>query len=306
MRLNHFIAALFSFIFSISCMYSEHYLAISAIFQNEAPYLKEWIEYHHLAGAEKFYLYNNSSTDEYKEVLQPYLQTGIVELTDWPTPAGEAFVPCQKRAYNHCIKAHKEEAFWIAFIDLDEFIVPVQGMSIPAILKDYEDQGGLYVYWQNFGTSNLPSIPKDKLLIESLVMKYPFDHKGNRIGKSIVRPAKVSKYFLHNGAYRDGSHTVSSDGIVMDKTKDFSRLPVIDKIQINHYYTRAEDFFFGVKIARKQRIKPELAWSDKRIAQKLTGANKVRDETILKFVPELKKRMEGKPEGVKSAETLRS
>jgi hypothetical protein len=31
-------------------------LAITAIFQNEAPYLKEWIEFHLLMGAEHFYL----------------------------------------------------------------------------------------------------------------------------------------------------------------------------------------------------------------------------------------------------------
>ena len=38
-----------------------------AIFQNEAPYLKEWIEYHRLIGVEHFYLYNNGSTDNYDE-----------------------------------------------------------------------------------------------------------------------------------------------------------------------------------------------------------------------------------------------
>ena len=36
-------------------------VAVCAIFKNEAPYLKEWIEFNHLVGVEHFYLYNNNS-----------------------------------------------------------------------------------------------------------------------------------------------------------------------------------------------------------------------------------------------------
>src|SRR4051794_11337491 len=48
---------------------------VCAIFQNEAKYLKEWIEYHRLVGAQHFYLYNNRSTDHYMDILQPYIDS---------------------------------------------------------------------------------------------------------------------------------------------------------------------------------------------------------------------------------------
>jgi hypothetical protein len=35
------------------------YLSICAIFRHEAPYLREWIEFHKLIGAERFFLYDN-------------------------------------------------------------------------------------------------------------------------------------------------------------------------------------------------------------------------------------------------------
>jgi hypothetical protein len=57
-------------------------LAICAIFQDEAPYLKEWIEFHRLVGVEHFYLYNHRSRDHYQEVLKPYILSGLVELID--------------------------------------------------------------------------------------------------------------------------------------------------------------------------------------------------------------------------------
>ena len=48
-------------------------LAVAAIFKDEAPYLREWLDYHLLAGVEHFYLYNNDSTDDYAEMLKPYV-----------------------------------------------------------------------------------------------------------------------------------------------------------------------------------------------------------------------------------------
>ena len=54
------------------------YLSIAAIYRNEAPYLREWIEFHKLVGVERFFLYNNESTDDHRAVLAPYVEAGIV------------------------------------------------------------------------------------------------------------------------------------------------------------------------------------------------------------------------------------
>ena len=59
-------------------------LSICAVFRNEAPYLREWIEFHRIVGVEKFFLFNNRSEDDYKSVLTPYIESGLVELTQWP------------------------------------------------------------------------------------------------------------------------------------------------------------------------------------------------------------------------------
>ena len=45
------------------------FLSVVAIAKNEAPYIKEWIEYHKLVGVERFYFYDNGSTDNTREVL---------------------------------------------------------------------------------------------------------------------------------------------------------------------------------------------------------------------------------------------
>src|SRR5579872_6224210 len=128
-----------------------HRLAVCAIFKNEAPWMKEWIDYHHdVLGVNRFYLYNNESSDNYMAVLQPFIDDGIVELIDWDSAdpshivkgafmdvpwAGE-----QIGAYNDCLKNRAfGQAQWVAMIDIDEFIVPVNGVkAFYKLLKDAE------------------------------------------------------------------------------------------------------------------------------------------------------------------------
>jgi hypothetical protein len=65
------------------------YLAACAIYLNEAPNLQEWIEFHRLVGVERFYLYNDNSTDDHRAVLAPYVDEGIVVLKDWSIRPGQ-------------------------------------------------------------------------------------------------------------------------------------------------------------------------------------------------------------------------
>src|SRR5580700_200790 len=93
------------------------HLAICAVFINETPYLREWIEFHRLVGVEKFYLYQNRSEDDWQSVLQPSIDEGLVEVTDWPRRP-----PRQIQAYQHFINKHRGEPGWVAFLDCDEFL----------------------------------------------------------------------------------------------------------------------------------------------------------------------------------------
>ncbi len=46
-------------------------------------------------GAKHFYLYNNLSQDNYLEVLQPYIESGDVELIEWPYRCQNLWQHCQ-------------------------------------------------------------------------------------------------------------------------------------------------------------------------------------------------------------------
>jgi hypothetical protein len=75
------------------------YLSASTIYRDAASYLAEWIEFHRLMGVERFFLYDNGSTDGHRDVLAPY-ESGhpvatvadAVRRLPWPGPRPAACV----------------------------------------------------------------------------------------------------------------------------------------------------------------------------------------------------------------------
>lgn len=98
----------------------KYFLGVAAIMKNEKPYLKEWLEYHRLQGVEHFYLCDNGSTDGTAAYLEPYVAEGVI--TYIPLPG----VDKQAECYEKIVAGYGRETEWLAFIDLDEFLVPLQ------------------------------------------------------------------------------------------------------------------------------------------------------------------------------------
>src|SRR5690349_3747787 len=143
-------------------------LAVCAVFRDEARYLAEWVTFHRLQGVERFYLYDNRSSDDWRSELEPEIEAGIVEVQHWP------FEPAQLGAYQHCLEHHRDDARWIAFIDLDEFLFSPTGRPLPEILRKFDTHPGVVANWRMYGTSGWERAPEG-LVIENFVMRGPDD-----------------------------------------------------------------------------------------------------------------------------------
>ncbi len=244
----HFLTFLFLCISPLCARDYRHSVSACAIFQNEAPYFSEWLAYHFLMGVEHFYLYNNNSTDNYLEVLQPWIDREIVELRDWPNSTDPGFwgYTTQPAAYRDAIKRSKGKTKWLAIIDLDEFILPMKERNIRRTLrKHYSDAAAVYVTWLQFGTGGVTVGPGESIL-RSLTRCAQLENMWNTIGKSIVRPDKVATcvdpHFcvLKTGIYFDGDGNPGTNvGIHHNKL-----------LRINHYTFRDEWFFWNIKVPR--------------------------------------------------------
>lgn len=266
-------------------------LSICVLFQNEGPYLKEWIEYHKLLGVEHFYFFNHLSTDEYLQILKPYLQEGLAELHDILTVADnfDTYYAMQCKCYTDCLARTRGISKWVAFIDPDEFLLPIQEQSLPEFLKDYEKFGGVAANWLMFGTSNVKKIPNHQLLIESLTLCSEKHFGGNRYVKSIVRPERASHFEnAHQPVYLAGYYGVNTDKFPIEGDK--TNVILTNKLRINHYWTRDEDFFYRVKIPR------QIKWGGKPDPKSIMEKMNVKkDDTILRYVPALKNSINAQP-----------
>ena len=146
------ICVLFFSFFAYSSNY-KYELAICSIFQNEARFMKEWLEFYKLVGVQHFYLYNNFSTDNYLKILNHYIKKGEVEVIDWNiTNEG---LNAQYTAFNDALRKTKGIVKWLAYLDLDEFLFPVQVNSLLDFLDEFEEFGGVCANWVMFGTSDV-------------------------------------------------------------------------------------------------------------------------------------------------------
>jgi hypothetical protein len=257
------------------------YLSIWSLYQDEAPYIREWIEFHRLVGVERFFLYDHYSADHHREALAPYVEDGIVTLYDWPIDPG------QVQAANHCLEHHRDDSRWIAFLDLDEFLFSPTGRPLPEVLAEYEDWPGVVVNWASFGTSGHLT-PPDDLVIESYTMRTD-NPAVNGHKKSIVQPARVVR--CRGGLYdfTDGQsvdeNMQPSDGRAGD-TVSFS------KLRINHYHTKSE-IEFERKIAKPRADRRGVRRVKAPLREKIVAElNETSDETLVPYAPAVRDALE--------------
>jgi hypothetical protein len=212
--------------------------------KDEGPYLREWIEYHRLVGVEHFYLYDNGSSDSTTRIMDEYRRRRLVTWRPWPERPG------QLSAYKDALAAYGNESFWMAFIDVDEFIVPAVGDSLVDVVRAYEEFPALVVFWLLFGTSYFKARPPG-LQIENFVWRAVDDCPLHGIYKSIIQPVRASSHGgnPHSFRFADG-YAVTEGKVPVDSLANGPVWPFTHaKIRINHYFTRSEEEW-GRKVRR--------------------------------------------------------
>ncbi|MCE5332002.1 MAG: glycosyltransferase family 92 protein [Bacteroidales bacterium] len=223
----------------------KYYLTICAIAKNEGPYFKEWIEWHKKLGVEKFYIYDNESTDNTKEVLEPYINSGLVEYIYFPGKRQQLL------AYDDCLEKHRLDARWIAVIDLDEFIVPQKDATIPEFLRKFESYPAVEINWLIYGSGGAREIAEGNVMDRFKYHSLP-NHISNRHVKSIVNPRRVFCFIGCHEVARMSGRTVDSHGEIIKKNfRD--REPQQDVIRINHYAVKSYEEFLNKRSRGRAR-----------------------------------------------------
>lgn len=211
-------------------------LAVCGIVRDEAPYLLEWIAWHRLIGVERFIMFDNVSRDGTTEMLTKLAQAGVVDHVVWPNPEG---LPAQRAAYIAGLARLDWRCRWLAFIDADEFLLPLRGETLPQILADFETAAGLVVPWRIFG-SNGHVEQGSELVIERFTRRAAADHHLNHSVKTIVQPRLVARPDIHTPKLVAGS-LVDEFGSVAGSQghPDRHAVPGAERLVLNHYFTKS-------------------------------------------------------------------
>lgn len=272
-------------------------LSICAIFRNEAPYLREWIEFHRLVGVEKFYLFNNRSEDDYKSVLQPFIDSGVVEFTEYPQPMFrpnpdpriKRMIWSQQEVYDKTLDKLKATSGWLAFIDIDEFLFSPKFPTLPEALATVPASWGVVgVSWMCFGASNETEW-RDVPVIERFTWRPNEYNEWNVWYKSIVRlPSPQAKgRTVHTFDAPGGMHLEDGSILLTGDVPPPNHAPRSSLFRINHYFTKSRPEWekrHPLNPGNTALVRQENRWTSLQVRD-------VDDRTIWKWLPQLKARL---------------
>jgi hypothetical protein len=195
-------------------------IALVCIAKNEDKYINEWVDYHIKLGFDSIFIYENDwdSNIERDNVYKiPF--NGLRQ---------------QIPSYNHFIRNYRNDYDWVAFLDVDEFLVLKKHNNIHEFISEYQDYSSIGINWVLFGDNGLESTDGDGVLrFFTKRQKPPNEHI-----KSIVKIKDVSYMHVH---HHSGQAVDTSLKRIDNSPYNYNG--PIDVAQINHYFVKTKSEF---------------------------------------------------------------
>jgi hypothetical protein len=231
-----------------------HGIAIVLIVRNEGAHIAEWARFHRLAGVRAFFVYDNGCTDDTIPALLSEVPATVIpwnqKLRDGRR-GGEFHN--QVLAYAHAVRNFGGDFRWMAFIDVDEFLVPAT--DLPTELAALDHATSLSLPWHMFGRSGHMTAPQGGVIANYTRRSAdPMGADGGvRNFKMIVDPCVTRAVKVHEMLAPD-ERTWNVAGVesTLSRRKEPS-FYAAGRIQLNHYYTRS-DAELRAKITRGSNL----------------------------------------------------
>jgi hypothetical protein len=273
-------------------------LAICAIFKDEAPFVLEWIAYHRAVGFDHFVLYDNGSTDGGTERIRASSLADVATVIHWPQRPG------QLAAYRHFIGNFATAFEWAAFIDLDEFLLPLSGTDIAELLRLRSDFSAILVHWRVFGPSGWEQ-PPDGLVIENYTLRSVDEMPVNRHVKSIARCADLLDVTQNPHEFRLRGPVCDTLGRTV---RNIAIQPTAchEILVLNHYITRSRHDWM-VKLARGSAVfnNPGPKYDEDRF-EHFAEICRIEDDAIAAFAPNVRALLAGVPGSIQYNDDVRA
>ncbi len=207
-------------------------VSVVAICRGEQEYMREWLDFHLQIGVSHFYIYDNEPDASHGDLLRPY--GAHVTYVHWSDEIAFRYrdaisskvtfspklttISRQILAYHHCIEEYLAETRWLQLLDIDEYLVPLDGTDITESFSRYDPQiiGRLRVPRYDFGFSGHLWRPKEGCL------------------SAYRRRRRDPSHYKEAGS---GYHVRQVDG--PHSFRDSEPMVIADNIRVFHFYTRS-------------------------------------------------------------------
>jgi hypothetical protein len=199
-------------------------VALVCIAKNEDDYIQEWIDYNLKLGFDQIYIYQNDwrCSIEHPNVTK-------IEYDG---------VGRQNEAYNDFMQERSSNYDWVAYFDVDEFLVLKKHFSIKDFINSYMEYNVIGINWRLFGDNGLTEKGDDL----SVLKRFTKRQKGlNPHVKSIVK--------VTDPPMRVGLHTSEKENVLVVGTNGKTFVGPLNYegdyrvAQLNHYFTKTKQEF---------------------------------------------------------------
>jgi hypothetical protein len=269
-----------------------HGLAIVLVVRNEARHIGEWARFHRLAGVRHVFVYDDGSSDSTLAELETQLGPGSHTVIPWAQRLSDRSlgrpIHNQVLAYAHA-SANFGGAFrWLAFIDADEFLVPVQSDGVDQALAHLGPEvWNVSLPWHMFGRCGHTTPPHGGV-VRNYLLRAAEPMQGVNF-KCLVDPCRLTTVRVHSMGTGQPALTWNDRGqavpIRQRQRPDFYSA---EHLQLNHYYSRSS-MELEQKISRGPNLDAKrLAYRRKvmRTVERIE-ANTVMDRRAVSFLERL-------------------
>jgi len=262
-------------------------IGLVSIQKNRAPWLHEWVAFHHLVGFERFYVYAHNCSDASAGVLQTL--AGAYPLQAFELRTDEDRV--QLKVYQHAYEQFGHECDWLAFIDGDEFLFPTAHADIGQALEPFQHRrvSAIGAYWACFGSAGHVPEPAG-LVVQNYRHRPPLlGFADNRHIKSLVRGRQACRVGPNAHMFTTPWGTQDEIGRPVDFGLT-THAPSYTSLRINHYVTQSRQYFkqckqtSGAADAGAAHVRPD-SWWDKH------DRNDEIDDSMTPWLPRLQAEM---------------
>lgn len=270
-----------------------HGVAIAVMLKNEQVYIEEWLRFHRAVGIRHFYFYDDATTDDTFDIVAKTLPRDSFTVVPWSMRMADAprkvVLNAQTLAFAHAILNFGPAFRWMAFIDVDEFLLPKRGDTVEEALQGARGFPNISLPWHMFGTSGHKTRQEGPAL-RNYTMRGadPMNRRANGSNfKCIVDPSKVSFVSVHQFQTADFGELTSNDAGKTAtrrgrKANDFysSRF-----LQLNHYYSKsAEELEHKIRRGSAAPTSPQRLEAQIRNGMASIESDLIEDRAMIDFL----------------------